>query len=414
MIERDDDKNIYVLEKDWKAFHKNDTCGGPEQIDIKGKKAVEGIFSSISDLKDDQCMTRRIKGYNKSGQSTVESEGYLPFGGEAEFRQTARYHKNLLRFTQDINFRKGTTVDRHFSVGSMKLPGLFNRFTIVPPAQHQTEGGDVHVREIPKWQGKDIMVGHWHRPPLSLIFHRKDGIDLEIGTGFDLWRWEQNLGYYPESGSYKVMLTEEGLELIREPLACCEEYEPEQRNYRFTWYFAWQDRKKKNKLPDHDTHYVPFKNAGKEVDFERLKRELTEREKGDKPTYLNLNIIRGLAWSDKEASVPSSQAYCCGLAADEICWEAGFVVRRLKKIMRRLSEIEGIEGIVLEGVDPSICYNPSHVDRKNVMGMVHWDIGSVFDFFSWLENHVKGRFPIFLQPNEESLDLPSINGFFSC
>ena len=128
----------------------------------------------------------------------------------------------------------------------MKLPGEFNKFTIVPPAQHQTEGAEVHVREIPKWKGKDIMVGHWHRPPISLIFHRKDGIDLEVGTGFDLWRWEQNLGYYPESGSYKVLLTEAGLELIREPLACCEEFEPEQRNYRFTWYFAWQDRKKVN------------------------------------------------------------------------------------------------------------------------------------------------------------------------
>ena len=27
--------------------------------------------------------------------------------------------------------------------------------------------------------------------------------DIEVATGFDLWRWEDNLGYHPESGPIK-------------------------------------------------------------------------------------------------------------------------------------------------------------------------------------------------------------------
>ena len=89
------------------------------------------------------------------------------------------------------------------------------------------------------------------------------------------------------------------------------------------------------------------------------------------------------------------------------------ITRRLKKIIRRLSEMEGYKGLILQGINPSICYNPSHVDRKNIMGIAHWDINPIFDFLSWLHNHVKEEFAIYLDPQDSNrLPLPSLEGFF--
>jgi hypothetical protein len=411
MIEKDEDKNIYVIENNWQALHPVESCGGPAEIKIENKAMITDIRSSISGIEDTQCITRKVKEYHKAGQSVVESEGYLPFGGESEFKQTSRYHKNILRITQDINLRQGTKVNRHFSVGSLKLKGKYEAFTVIPPAQHQCDGSEPYTREVPTWKGKEVMIGHWHRPPLAIIFHRKDGIDIEIGTGFDIWRWEDNLGYHPESGSYKIQLKENGLEFTREPLACCEEFLPEQRNYRFTWHIAWNNDKKKLSIPQHKKVYIPFKNAGQEVDFERLNRILTETK--EEKTYLYFNIHRGLSWPDHALTVPSSPAYCCGLVSEELCWQSPLISRRLKKICRRLSEMDGFEGLILEGIQPGICYHPSHVERKNVMGLVHWDINPIFDFLSWLDNHCKDKFKIYLDPNDEDrLPLPSLEGFF--
>ncbi|WDE99057.1 hypothetical protein PQO03_14565 [Lentisphaera profundi] len=411
MIEKDEDKNIYVIEKNWQAYHSVDSCGGPSEIKIENKSVITDIRSSISGLEDSQCITRRVKEYHKAGQSVVESEGYLPYGGESEFMQTCRYHKNLLRVTQDINIRKGTTINRHFSVGSLNLKGKYVAFTVIPPAQHQSEGSEPYTRDIPDWKGKELMIGHWHRPPIAIIFHRKDGIDIEVGTGFDVWRWEENLGYHPESGSYKINLNKNGLEFIREPLACCEDFLPAQRNYRFTWHIAWNNENDKLTIPDHSKLYIPFKNAGQEVDFERLKRNLSETT--EENAYLYLNIHRGLSWPDHSFAVPSSQAYCCELVSEELCWQSPLISRRLKKIVRRISEMDGVKGLILEGIQPGVCYNPSHVDKKDVMGLVHWDINPIFDFLSWLDNHVKDKFKVFLNPHEdERLPLPSLEGFF--
>ena len=411
MIEIEEDKTIHVLEKNWQALHPSESCGGPAEIKIHKKTVISNIHSSISGIDDSQCITRKIKEYHKAGQSIVESEGFLPFGGESEFKQICRYHRNLLRITQDINFRQGTSVDRHFSVGSLTLNGKYEAFTVIPPAQHQTEGGEIYTREIPNWTGKEVMIGHWHRPPLAIIFHRKDGIDIEVATGFDLWRWEDNLGYHPESGSYKIHLKENCIQFNREPLACCEEYTPEQRNYRFTWHIAWNDSSEQLKIPNHNKIYIPFKNQGKEVDFERLKKILDDSK--NEENFLYFNIHRGLSWDDHALKVPSSQAYCSTLVSDEICWQSPIVNRRLKKIIRRLSDIKGFKGLILEGVHPGVCFNPAHVERKNMMGLAHWDIGPIFDFLSWLHNHAKENYQIYLKDDDaERLALPSLEGFF--
>ena len=86
MIEIEEDKTIHVLEENWQALHPAESCGGPAEIKINNKTVISDIHSSISGIDDSQCIIRKTKEYHKAGQSIVETEGFLPFGGESAFK----------------------------------------------------------------------------------------------------------------------------------------------------------------------------------------------------------------------------------------------------------------------------------------------------------------------------------------
>ena len=410
MVEREGNK-ILVTEQDGKlvAELNSKRLAALRSIKYEGDEILRGMYWTIGAMSDEPGLVRRSKEYHKAGMSCVETEGWMPFGREPNLTQAIRFSAGRARFTSDF-VANGETISRHFSVGSFLLPGKWESMFVVPAAQHLVDGGKPYERQLPKWDGKDIMLGHWHRPPLSLVFKRKSGVRLEVGTGSDVFRWEQNMGYHPEHGSYKVTLTQAGLEVLREPLACCEDFVPEGRPFRYTWHLAWDKAGVRSTPPEHEVVKAQVARNGHDLEWEKVKKAFAAPRTDDKPRFLLVDIMDFL-WEDTCKRCPSPQAFAAELVAPEPCWMTSPVEKKLKNLIRKLVEIPGVGGLIFRNVSPGICYHPSHVDKKNPMGVAHWDMGGMMDFAAWARQACRDKFEVYSEA-AEGWDTPAMNTLF--
>ena len=390
----------------WTAIHPLNGSNGPVSLTYKNDQIIANCGGYVGTVKENSCVSKRIKGFHKGGISILEFDGFLPCGdAKIDYKQTYRYSNRRVKVTTDINFHAGTKVNRHFSIGSLSLPGKWDSFTVIPAASHQVHGATAREYTVPKHTTEDIMLGHWHRPPLSVVFKRPNGTAGEVGTGADSWRWEENLGYAPESGSYKIILKEDGLEFIREPLACCEEFSPESRPYRFSWYIAWRENGANKKLAHHDKIDLSFNQKG-ELDSKPL-REAISNSKYYTYAVFDLNQ---LSWNKDQVRTLSPYDYIRNIQSDQPCWSVNSVLGKAKKIIRQLQAIEGLNGVILRNISPGHCYCSAHANKKHENGTVHWDINGIFDFASWAKNSCKDDLQLHIE-NDGSLP-PSIAGLF--
>ncbi|MCM8530706.1 MAG: hypothetical protein NE330_06045 [Lentisphaeraceae bacterium] len=391
----------------WIATHPLITgSNGPVSLKYKNDLLVANCGGYIGQINESGCVPRKIKDYHKAGTSVIEFDGFLPCGsGQVNYKQTYRYSNKRLKVTTDVNFPPESTVSRHFAVGSLDLPGKWDSFSVIPGAFHQAHGAQIKEVTIPKFEGKEIMLGHWHRPPLSVTFKRPNGTVLEVGTGSDVWRWEENLGYEPESGSYKIILTESGLKFIREPLACCEDFTPESRPYRYSWYLAWRENGANKKLPQHQKIDLRFDAKG-ELDTANLKEEIP---KSNFYSYAVLDLEK-LSWNKDQVRIASPYDYIRNIRTEKACWSVKSVMGRAKKIIRKLQGIEGLHGVIVRNLTPGPCYCASHVNKKHENGTAHWDVIGIFDFATWASNSCSDKLHLHTE-NDGSLP-PSISGLF--
>ncbi|MCH2206600.1 MAG: hypothetical protein MK132_12100 [Lentisphaerales bacterium] len=397
---------IFDESEKWLAIHPLAGSNGPVSLTYNNDLLVENCGGYIGTVKESGTVPKKIKDYHKAGTSVLEFDGFLPCGGtQANYKQAYRYSNKRLKVTTDIQFQEGLEIPRHFSIGSLMLPGKWSNFTVTPPASHQVHGSTVRTFEVPEHQGKDIMLGHWHRPPLSIVFKRPNGTAIEVGTGSDIWRWEENIGYAPESGSYKILLTKDGLQFIREPLACCENFTPELRPYRFSWYIAWRENGANRKLPKHNKIDLKYSPKG-EIDTNSLKEEIAN---SNFYSYAVLDFSK-LSWSQDQVKTLSEYDYIRGIKSNQACWSVKSVIGQAKKIIRKLQNIEGLHGIIIRGIEPGYCYCPSHVNKKHENGTAHWDINGLFDFATWATNSCKDKLHLFVETDDNPL--PSIAGLF--
>ena len=408
MIETNyDDVIIYPNEGKWKASHTKGCLSGPSEIIYNKAPIIEDVHSYIGDIKDNMAIVRTFKDFHKQNASVLEYGGFLPYGSQIGFNHIYRYFENRLRVTSDVQIPPGASIPRHLGVGSLFLPGKWEKFYIIPAAQHQVDGAGPFARSIPKWEGKDIMIGHWHRPPIAMTFAKKNGVRVEIGTGSDIWRWESNLGFFPESGSYKLFLQENGIKVVREPLACCENFEPEPMEYRFTWYLAWDCTKEKEPKVPSNAFTLPLIN-GKDLDKDELKKSLAVA--GDKATVLI--DLKKFSWPESFYKSPSSIEYILEETTDEVSFAHKSVATAIKKILRQLFEMDQITGIAFKNFTPGISYNSSHVNKKDPDGVVHWDINQLLDFSAWTTFQAQEKGVQLYNIVEPAWNIPSMTGMF--
>jgi len=407
MIEKTETERLVCAESGhWQAVHDVKKVGGPQRITFDKEILAEDISCYLDDVSDDLVLVKKVRDFHKGHASIINAKGKLPFGGGVVYEHTYRYYSNRVRVTTDVNIPAGTAIKRHFGIGSMFLPGRWTKMFVLPASQHQVEGASSRWIHLPEPGAAAVMTGHWHRPPLIVVFIRSDGLRFEVGTGSDLWRWEGSLGYQPESGSYKVIVEKDGIRLIREPLMCCESFEPKPGNYRFSWYMAWDRKESFLKKTAGQRIKLPI-NLKNELQTEKLLELLQSSNASVKALELNLNDF---LWQ-KSFLRYSTPADYIREEGKSFCWMCPGVVKVIKRIIRQLLQIDGFQGIVFRGFNPGLCYNSSHVNKKKINGLAHWDMNSLLDFCAWVNDQCADKLRITTDISPE-WDIPSLRGLF--
>lgn len=399
MIERDDDGIVLQHPEGWQARHGLERGGGPDEVRLNGTPILQDCGFHFDEIPDRSAVPRRIRDFRKGGAGVVAVEGYFPFGSEIRFKQTCRYAANHVRVSFDLNWPRRAVVRRHFGLGGMFLPGEWTRLFCVPPALHWAEGVTPWDRAVPPYQGTSQMIAHWHRPPAAMVFTRADGVRVEIGTGFDIWRWEHCLGYGPESGSYKVFVEEGGIRLVREPLMCCEQFEPPARPYRFTWYAAWDCGVRKSEA-------VEMPAASSRVALDSPAEQLSDERGGE----MCVDVSRE-EWSPEHCRTPDPAALVRQRVLEAACWQSSGPQQRFRTFVRRLHAAESPAGLTVLGLQPGCCWHGSHVNQGS-KPIPHWDLPALLDLAVWTRQQLGAACAICCEPVGIGRELPSMTGLF--
>ncbi|MFW5996758.1 MAG: hypothetical protein ACOCQP_01970 [Lentisphaeria bacterium] len=388
----------------WTAKHARNRAEGVASITVNGRDLLNNCTFYIDELNRDNGIVDSFNCKHKANCALIESSGFFPFGGEPGFQQKWKYGQNHVQISFDLQWPQDMAIKRRFGLGSCHLPGSWKRFYMVPPAYHWNEGAVPQWFDLPEPQEKAIMVGHWHRPPLTLVFENNSGDQIEIGTGPDLWRWEKAFNAAPESGSYKIFLSSSGIELIREPLMTCLPFKPSGRNYRFKWYIAWSPVSQKawNKeadftiIPGSDKSFTDIENSG---------------SLGEGRSYLlDFTLTE---WTAQCRAYSTQPDYIRGLADHDICWCSQPVKNSAKKTIRRIKHRLPPGRIIVKGLTPGLCWHPSHLNRNHPDGLPHWDINDILDFSLWTSHHLGDAWEIYRAPDSSGFSpLPSVRGLF--
>lgn len=403
-------ENHIVLSHDgglWSAQHDPESAAGPLKIRIGDDTVVENCRFHIDDFEPESMVVERFRAHHRGGAAVVEASGLFPFGNEIRLGQTFRYAANHVRITSDLNWPKATEVRRHFALGDLFLPGHWHRFYVFPPLTRlNARRSRPAWHDIPQDSRPGTMIGHWHRPPLAVVFERPDGTRLEVGTGSDVWRWESCLGYCPESGSYKITVEADGIRFIREPLMCCLPYTPAAGQRRFTWHLAWYGTAFPGPRQFPPAETLRFEN-GKLGDFERDVPAKTPS------VVLDTSTLPVPASARKALSAPD---LIRGKLASVPCWESHPVSKLARSVIRRLAAMSDNGYLRIKGLLPQPCHVAGHVDRRETDGVAHWDINGILDFCVWARRQLGESWEMRLEnrlaeilPSLRCLELP--NGF---
>ncbi|MBN2451185.1 MAG: hypothetical protein JXR77_12395 [Lentisphaeria bacterium] len=389
-------------EGEWEACHAAARVDGPRRIEVLGGEVVRDVSIYVDDVAGELLLPDRVRSLRKGGCAVVQTRGHYPFGSEVGVSQSFRYAANHVQVTTDLHWPSRAPVVRHLGVGGFFLPGRWLRFYCVPPCLHLAEGSLPRWHPIPSQAAGSGMAGHWHRPPCALVFEREDGVRLEVGTGCDGWRWERNMGFGPEAGSYKVLQQEDGIRVVREPLMTCAEVVPAARDYRFTWYLAWSSGPPAlgEDFPD------PVVPAGGERGEPPRSAAFEARE----PLSLLLDFGQ-LEWAPSACRVPSAEAYGRGCRLPAPCWHSRGVQKQARRIIRRLAALPAPGWLTVRGFAPGVCWDPAHCDRTGGP-LPHWDLDALLDFAVWTRQQLGPEWRIRAEaPGWESL--PSVSGLFA-
>lgn len=385
VLERTDD-HIQASPRDgaWKLNLDVRRGAALDSLKVGGRTLARSSSFYVDDVPDAAGVPGRAREFRKTGAAVVSGAVVLPVGAEVALARTWRIAGNHARVTADLKWPRGAAVQRHLGLDGLTLPGKWTSMHCIPPLQHLIEGAAPFDRELPSFEGERTMLGHWHRPPLAMVFRDAEGFAVEVGTGDDIWRWEQSLGYGPESGSYKVFLDKDGLQLVREPLMCCDEFTPEAREYRFTWHLAWAG----GSIGNTDT-------AAGTANVADWCLETTHWRDSARRLVQNP--------ADPEQSTRESHA----------CFNSAVAQKTFRRWIRQLAEAPEPGNLTLRGIGPGPCTVPGHVRRGGKdTPLPHWDLHALMALSEWARQILGQDWHVEATPAGIGHALPSVQGLF--
>ena len=361
-------RKINIEENEWLATHDLEE---KVPFDIKWEKY--GVSLSLTGIKAgalDETMAMPLKAvrhdFMEEDGYRVETAAVIPFGEEPAVRRKLEYFGNgIVKITTDMRMKSAMS-GKEFVVDRLCLTGDFAEFAVIP-LKEDTQFTSLNWQPISTDDSTLV-----DKPEVCgiILMRTAEGFTIEIGTGFDLWRWNVSEKIPGAHAGMKIMKTSAGIEIFRFVMQSDTEFEIPKRDWRFNWYLAWSET---NEKPEENNEPVDFSFADLAVD--------------------NSGKVRN---SQKVIDMP--------------CLHSKQVRNLLRKWLR--SRLGSDAGTLLRasGFLPHICDNPSHLERPKQGPLLHWDLQDIIDFWFWANRQLrKNDCSIALSADKDSIfnELPS-------
>ncbi len=330
---------------------------------------LEGI--TIGDFNESMAMPEKAVRHDFMEEDgyRVDTSSVIPFGCEPIILRKFEYLGHIIKVTSDVRV-KASLQSSVFSIDKLVLSGNWKRVAVINPGEKNCFPDKIKWEEVPFENSTIYESGNMFA---ILILESEIGMRIEIGTGFDIWRW--NIADHIEGahGNLKVEILDGKVLLERRVLTAESDFEIPKRDWRFNWYLSWDFGEN-----------ISGKGATTDNCFSLKKFEWPESGRVKKSDY------------DKEPCLHSKTAR-----------------NRLRKWLRSIiKQSEGKEVSLLD-MEAHICGNAAHLERPKMGELLHWDLPDIFDFQFWANRQLR-RNESFLSifPQKEGIfsELPSFKG----
>ena len=324
-----------------------------------GKKitlSCSGI--SVGVLNESQGINRYTRVHKKEKRPwySVCTETSLPFGPEPVIWRKLEQAGNHIRVTSDISLPSSFSMD-NLNIDSLAISGGdLESIKYLCEDEENPKILKTHTLFLPQLDSGF----EFKKLPMLILFKFKTGEILEIGTGFDIWRWKISKRFSAGYSFALKKLDNNKISLNRVPIKFEKETDFNRFDFRFTWYFSWIMDGQHCKTSDLMTgktlivKHADLQQTGKEANHFII----------DKAT-LPQNIL-----ADNEKN---------------ICFASRTVENMLKKLLRKAStSISGNhKSIGIGRFSPQICTNTQHLQRNTNETFEHWSLWNMMLFWEW-------------------------------
>jgi hypothetical protein len=360
-------RKIEIDEECWSAGHDLEQHS-PFSLKLNGDKEPATIdLAGVTVGRFNESMALPVKAvrhdFMEEDGYRVDTRSVIPFGSEPAVLRKFEYYSNIIKITTDIRV-KAPVEGNVFSIDELLLQGKWKRFAVIGASKKKQINDKIKwkkasVSESPLYESKNLFG--------IILLESEDGVRIEIGTGFDIWRWNIAQEMEDVDGKLIIELNKEGSVIIKRHIMCAEnDFVIPKREWRFNWYMAW------------DTGADSVSDSAVE------------------PTTISVNKFE---WSDAGLVKEGDSI----LSAP--CLHSKAARNRLKKWIRSQLDISRGKEVRIIDVKPHICGNPAHLERPKYDELLHWDLPDIIDLWFWANRQLRKKESLF------SL-LPEKNGVF--
>jgi hypothetical protein len=359
-------QNNREKEKVWNAefniFGTGDMC-----FTYRGNALLKSEGIELGMLKETHGIEKICRSHSssKTGWSWVETETFHPFGSEPVVKRKWEQAANHIKVVSDIIIRATMPVD-HISIDSLKLFGQWSKVLIF--SQLNSDSAEISIEELDlsNFVGKEIKFSHI---PLVLLFTAEDGTELEIGAGYDLWRWHEAASRFGGTEEFVLKGIDEGLLFDRKILFQNESFELDKDNFRFSWYFAWGDVNDKKASVNCNSCILLTPSGKKLVSNNSTENHVYCLDNAHWP--LTAVVKKNKKTGNNEHNYP---CFCSRQTGN-------YLKSWFRSLYNKINDQD--TDVYLCNADTHICFNASHMVRGKRKNLIHWDYIYLLGFWEW-------------------------------